>query len=98
MSENHQTLPAGVKETKPAERRFKDDGTFPNSKLPLLFYKGAFELPQDLPMLLIEEIFRSNHWSGLWRNGIYTFHHFHSVSHEVLGCYEGSARVQLGGP
>ena len=33
----------------------------------------------------------------MWRNGIYTFHHYHSTTHEVLGCYEGSANILLGG-
>lgn len=45
-----------------------------------------------------EEIFAQNGWRGAWRNGIYGWHHYHTTTHEVLGCYAGSARVQLGGP
>jgi uncharacterized protein YjlB len=45
----------------------------------------------------MEERFLANHWTNSWRNGIYTFHHFHSTSHEVLGIYRGSASVRLGG-
>ena len=37
-------------------------------------------------------------WGGTWRSGIFPFHHFHSVSHEVLGIVSGTAGVILGGP
>ncbi|MGI4942871.1 MAG: cupin domain-containing protein [Janthinobacterium lividum] len=29
---------------------------------------------------------------------MYTFHHFHSIAHEVLGIARGEVRVLLGGP
>jgi len=45
----------------------------------------------------IEELLRSNHWGGSWRNGIYNFHHYHSTAHEVLIVYGGEANVRLGG-
>jgi uncharacterized protein YjlB len=31
-----------------------------------------------------------------WRNGVYSFAHYHSTSHEVLDAYDGSAKLQLG--
>ena len=73
-----------------------DDGTFPNSKLPLLIYRRAVMLPHNEPEIL-EHLFASNNWSNNWRNGIYPYHHYHSTSHEALGVYQGSATVQLGG-
>ena len=77
----------------------KADGNFPNNPhLPLLIYQGAVEAAGDNLAATIEEIFRSNQWEGCWRNGIYTYHHYHSTAHEVLGIYRGTARVQLGGP
>jgi len=73
-----------------------DDGQFPNSGLFLLIYKKAFlhgTSPHD-----IEKTFAANNWKNSWRNGIYDYHHYHSVTHEVLGVYDGSASVQFGGP
>lgn len=75
----------------------KDDGIFPNSKLPVLFYKDVLDLPVLFPAAYIENLFKSNHWSNSWKNGIYTYHHYHSITHEVLGVYKGQATVLLGG-
>ena len=71
-----------------------DDGIFPNNKaLPALHYKGALEPSPEV----FERVFHTNNWIGSWRNGVYRFHHYHSVAHEVLGVYAGSALVRLGG-
>lgn len=79
-------------------RLLADDGSIPNNPtLPLLIYQSALRLPEQNPAGVIEEIFAANQWGGSWRNGIYTFHHYHSTAHEVLGCYSGSVEVQLGG-
>ncbi len=75
----------------------KDDGAIPNSRLPLLVYISAVKLSGTDPAALFEEIFQTNDWSGTWRNGIYTYHHYHSTTHEVLGVFKGSATVQFGG-
>ncbi len=70
-----------------------DDGLVPNNRMPLLLYCGAVVAePAEIEML-----FESNEWSDTWRNGIYPFHHYHSVTHEVLGCYSGEAFVCFGG-
>ena len=76
------------------------EATFPNNaRLPALLYRDAFpRLPDVEPAAVIEHTFASNNWSGGWRDGVYDYHHFHSTAHEVLGCYAGRARVQLGGP
>jgi uncharacterized protein YjlB len=75
----------------------RDDGAIPNNPLPLLVYLGAVKsMGVDLAAAF-EEIFESNNWGGTWRNGIYTYHHYHSTTHEVLGVFKGSATVQLGG-
>ena len=92
-------LPLGLNEPKVTSKILKPDGAFPNNEsLPVLIYHGAFDLVLDDPASQIEATFDSNLWGGIWRNGIYPYHHYHSTSHEVLACYSGDARVQLGGP
>jgi uncharacterized protein YjlB len=73
---------------------FLDDGRFPNSPLPLLVYRGA--IPANAGAM--ERTFRANGWSNAWRNGIFGYHHFHSIAHEVLGIAAGEVCVEFGGP
>lgn len=73
---------------------FADDGRFPNSPLPLLVYRGA--LAADPAVM--EQMSAANQWSNAWRDGIFTFHHFHSIAHEVLGIAVGEVQVVFGGP
>jgi uncharacterized protein YjlB len=74
---------------------FKDDGRIPNSRLPLLVYRDV--LPAGIKADDVKKQFAQNHWTNAWDNGIYSFHHYHSTSHEVLGIYRGNAQLQLGG-
>jgi uncharacterized protein YjlB len=74
---------------------FEDDGGIPNSPLPVLIYH---ELEAADDPAECESLFARNDWLGAWRNGIFSFHHFHSTAHEVLGIVGGSATVILGGP
>jgi uncharacterized protein YjlB len=76
---------------------FKDDGVIPNSRYALLLYRHALDLKGEDPASRVQEQFASYNWTNSWINGIYTFHHYHSTSHEVLGIYSGSATVRLGG-
>ena len=76
----------------------EDDGIFPNNNSrPLLVYKKAIIINGKKGAETIENVFHSNSWGGSWRNGIYPFHHYHSTAHEVLGVYQGEARIQFGG-
>lgn len=67
---------------------------FPNAALPVLLYQGVF--PDGKPGF--ESLFVRHQWSGMWVNGVYTFHHFHATAHEALGCLSGWADLLLGGP
>ena len=84
--------PAPVVET----FHFADDGVVPNSRLPLVVYRGALADSGDRAGGC-EKMFARHGWPDAWRNGIYGHHHYHSTAHEVLGIARGDARVRLGG-
>lgn len=76
---------------------FEDDGSIPNNPdLSLLHYPEAFS-SNGLDALMIKDRFINNGWTGAWVDGIYSYHHYHSTAHEVLGCSRGSADVRFGG-
>lgn len=75
---------------------FKDDGKIPNSKLPVLVYRGIFlEDKADADAMIAH--FRRNGWKNAWKNGVFDYHHYHSITHEVLGIYQGNATLRFGG-
>jgi uncharacterized protein YjlB len=81
--------------TQPETYGFEDAGGIPNSRLPVLVYHGV---ESAAAASAYRELFARNGWLGAWVNGIFSFHHFHSTAHEVLGIVAGSAAVILGGP
>jgi uncharacterized protein YjlB len=81
----------------PEQLSFKDDGVFPNSSLPLLVYRDAITIDAKDPASFFEQRFVRNDWTNSWRDGVYSFPHYHSTSHEVLGVYSGAATLRLGG-
>jgi len=81
----------------PEQYFFKDDGKIPNSKYPVLIYRDVHKGKGDEAAAWYSDLFEKNGWTKSWRDSIYTFHHYHSTAHEVLGVYNGHALVQLGG-
>ncbi|MET0219152.1 MAG: hypothetical protein ABW213_00680 [Tardiphaga sp.] len=82
---------------KPLTYVFEDDGLVPNSRLPMLIYKHAIDLPSHEPEAAIETMFARNGWGETWRNGIFDYMHYHATVHEVLGIARGHAMVLFGG-
>jgi uncharacterized protein YjlB len=74
---------------------FEASGGFPNSPLPVLLYR---DIDAAREAEACESLFATNGWLPDWRDGIYSFHHFHSTAHEALGVVAGSVSVVLGGP
>ncbi|HEX3420406.1 MAG TPA: cupin domain-containing protein [Candidatus Udaeobacter sp.] len=81
----------------PEQLHFKDDGVYPGSVVPVLLYRAAITVDAQDRASVIERAFAQNDWRNSWRNGVYSFAHYHSTSHEVLGVYDGAAELRLGG-
>jgi len=75
----------------------QDNGIFPNSNLPVIHYKSALNIAPVLGAFFVRSLFYRNGWRNNWRAGVYTYHHYHSVTHEVMGVVRGSTRLLLGG-
>jgi len=74
------------------------NGNFPNNAhLPVLLYNSVLELENGNPEKVVEQIFEGNMWGNPWVNGIFNYHHYHSITHEVLAVLSGTCIVALGG-
>ena len=82
---------------KPQQFFVKDDGVFPNNSLPIILYPRVLDLPPLFPGVAIRKLFQRNDWGNNWKQGIYTYHHYHSITHEVLGVCKGETLLLLGG-
>lgn len=64
--------------------------------LPLLVYRQVLPAEGDAASAF-ETLFARHGWGGGWRNGIFSYDHFHATTHEVLGIARGRVRVRFGG-
>lgn len=82
---------------KPIPYFLKENIIFPNSPYPALHYKKVLNLVVDNEVKSIINLFKENGWTNNWKAGIFTYHHYHSNTHEVIGTADGSTELQLGG-
>lgn len=80
----------------PEQLHLKPNGWMPNNILPVLLYRSALPVTPKLADDM-ETVFAQNGWPPQWRNGVFSFHHYHSTAHEVLGFAAGHAEIMLGG-
>lgn len=66
-----------------------------NQRFPVLIYRKAIF---DAGSPDFEMLFEDNGWTGIWRNGVFDYQHYHSGAHEVLGVGQGTAKLLIGGP
>ena len=81
----------------PEQLHFRDDGVYPGSVLPVLLYRAAITADAQDRASVLERGFAQNDWRNSWRNGVYSFAHYHSTTHEVLGAFGGATTLRLGG-
>jgi uncharacterized protein YjlB len=71
----------------------KPQGKIPNNRVPLLVHRNT--IPGG-GAEAIKARFRANGWSNNWDYpGVYPYAHFHSTTHECLGCSNGWMEFNL---
>ena len=82
----------------PTTFHLQQNGSIPNNPdLPVLVYRQVFEERVADKPKKFQHCFEESGWKGIWKNGLYDYHHFHSSSHEALGIAHGSAEIEVGG-
>jgi uncharacterized protein YjlB len=74
---------------------FENDGTIPNSYLPVIFYSNICESVDCA--VWFEAKFKENNWTNNWRDIVLPYDHFHSNTHEVLAVSKGTVKLKIGG-
>ncbi len=67
-----------------------------NRRLPVLYYQSVFITEDGTEEFA--RLFTSHGWQGVWRNGVFDYHHYHLGAHEVLGIGKGQGKLLIGGP
>ena len=65
-----------------------------NQTFPVIIYR---HVGSPFDSAAFEALFARNGWRGIWRNGVFAYHHYHSGAHEVLGVGAVKRRCRLAG-
>lgn len=69
--------------TRPEIIRFTESKNVPNNpELSVVVYRDAISPDEGSLADAFESRYRDNGWGGIWRWGVYDFHHYHSNAHE----------------
>lgn len=80
------------------ERMIEEDGLVPNNAhIPARIYRRVLKDAGDAMPEMFEALHAGNGWSGFWHGAVACYTHFHSIAHELISVYRGSARIKLGG-
>jgi uncharacterized protein YjlB len=74
---------------------FANDGTIPNSNLPVVVYSNVCESADCA--YWFEAKFQENEWTNNWHDIVLPYDHFHSNTHEVLAVSKGTVKLKIGG-
>ncbi|MEY9324111.1 cupin [Sinorhizobium fredii] len=82
----------------PETIRLRPSEWVPNHpRLPVLVYRQALSSVENDVAAEFERRFAEAGWQGVWRNGVFSYQHYHIGAHEVLGIAAGNARLLIGG-
>src|SRR3954466_15765382 len=82
---------------RPEQLHFEDDGVYPGNILPVLLYRAAITVDAQDRASVFDRAFAQNDWRNSWRNGVYSFSHYHSTTPGGLGVCGGTATLRRGG-
>lgn len=75
----------------------KPSATLRHPDLPVLIYKSVLTDQEAEQDKVFQKAFIQSGWGGVWKDGIFDYHHFHSNAHEALGIAAGHVTIRLGG-
>ncbi|ANH83980.1 hypothetical protein A8C56_15395 [Niabella ginsenosidivorans] len=76
---------------------FKEEEHIPNSRLPVLIYRGVFHMDDDCCEKWLIEKFITNKWIYNQDHTVFEYDHYYTNTHLVLGVCLGEGQLQIGG-